>query len=727
MSGTVEYPSFNIRSLNVENIPHRLREIPQWLMWRWVNRGGKRSKPPFQINGNPASPTDENTWSLFDEVVEAFGSGQFSGIGIALTVDLGIVAWDLDHCIDAKTGKIADWALHIVTSINSYTEITPSGEGLRILLRGDVPKDGIKKGPLECYKHKRYVTITGQHLANTPKEIEEVDCTNIWNESFLDKKKRQDGEEFQLDEKFKLLKEGKYAEAGFPSHSEADLSYCGYLANIAHGDPKEVDRLFRQSKLYREKWDTQRGSEGVTYGQLTIAKALENYKKQYHLTDTGNAKRFASLVENDVRFCKGRWYIWDKKRFKEDDKYQIYLLADRVIHQIYDEASKEDDSDRKKALYQWGRQLESRSRIESMLKLSQARFPIPIVVDELDADPLAINCDNGILRGTDLYAHDQTYLMTKLAPVAHNPKADAPLWQTFLDRCIPDKEVQSFLQRSIGYSLTGSVKEQKMFFLYGLGANGKSTFINVIMKVMGDYARFISSDVFIAKNQEGHPTAVCDLLGVRLAVCPELEEGKRFNEQSLKWITGGEKIKARRLYQDFMEFENTSKIWIIGNHKPQIRGTDFAIWRRILLIPFEETIPIEEQDKNLLEKLYDEIEGIFNWCVSGYHDWLLNGLKPPNRVIVATEEYRVEQDSLQQFLDEEVEMSDSHTCPNKDIYRRYSIVTKDKNEFVFSNKAFCGKMRDKGFKTFPGTNNILMWRGFKLKVDENRQSSLGEM
>jgi putative DNA primase/helicase len=717
-----------------DRIPQELKEIPQWVMWKWETRQGKPSKPPYQIDGKTkASPTNPEHWITYREAVEALervddkGKPIFSGFGFALTGDLGLVAWDLDHCIDPKSLVLDEFAQKILDQVPSYTEVTPSGTGLRIILRGDIPADGKKSGNVECYKDKRYVTITGNHYPNTPEQVLELDCTPTWYEFFdarkdAETKKKKKNE--LTAEKIELLKAGNYEEAGY-NRSEADLALCNHFATITNGDKNKMDSLFRETKLFRDKWDKRHSGDGRTYGQMTIDKALEYFARP-HLTDTGNARRLADIGKEELRYVAGKWYIWDGLRLKEDKMNQIYLYADRVTRQIREEAANTDDADRRDALLGWANQLESRSRTDSMLKLAQSRQPLPIDINELDKNLLAFNCESGVIIKDSVLPHSFEHLITKYAPCKLNLKAEAPLWEKFLEWCLPEPELRSFVQRMIGYSMTGDVSEQALFFLYGTGANGKSTLLNAIMRIFGDYAREISTDVFISKNNESHPTALMDLQGVRLAVCPELEDGKRFNEQSLKWITGGERIKARRLFQDFVEFRPTAKIWIVGNHKPVVRGTDYAIWRRIYLVPFTQKMPDDKKDGRYITgeifSIHDEWEGILNWCYQGYLSWLEMGLAPPSIVKLATEEYRLEQDVVGQFLNQECEMIKDSSVTHKELYARYAFSAKENNEFVMSSKQFSMKLQDKGFEKYNGTGNVLMWKGLSFRDEKENMS-----
>jgi putative DNA primase/helicase len=219
----------------------------------------------------------------------------------------------------------------------------------------------------------------------------------------------------------------------------------------------------------------------------------------------------------------------------------------------------------------------------------------------------------------------------------------------------------------------------------------------------------------MASKSDQHPTILADLRGVRFILASEPEDGRRFNEGLLKQITGGEKIVARRMREDFSRFDSTAKLWIMGNHKPNIRGTDNAIWRRINLIPFNVTIPKEKQDKDLWVKLEAEQEGILLWMEKGRRNWLKNGLNPPDEVLIATQEYRNEMDVIQDFINEHVEEDLGNWLLHASLYGAYAKSASDTNERVLSSKMFAQKMREKGYQDARRPGNHLYWQNITLK------------
>jgi putative DNA primase/helicase len=278
-------------------------------------------------------------------------------------------------------------------------------------------------------------------------------------------------------------------------------------------------------------------------------------------------------------------------------------------------------------------------------------------------------------------------------------------------------ELISFLQRAVGYSLTGSTREQCLFMLYGCGANGKTTFLEAISDVLAGYAQRTPTDTLLAKDTSGISNDIARLKGARFVVASEVEEGKRMAESLVKQMTGGEKMTARFMRAEYFEFMPHFKLWVGTNHKPVIRGTDQAIWRRIKLIPFNVTIPPEERDKNLLNKLRREMPGILNWAVMGCMDWQKNGLGEPEEVIKATNDYRSEMDVLTRFVSDCCTTATQRGTKSSELYKKYAEWSKDNGEFALSQTKFSTRMQEKGFNK-TRTNRGMVWEGIAIVDDD---------
>jgi putative DNA primase/helicase len=303
------------------------------------------------------------------------------------------------------------------------------------------------------------------------------------------------------------------------------------------------------------------------------------------------------------------------------------------------------------------------------------------------------------LRTGQLRPHDPLDAITKLAPVEFDPAAECPAFLAFLARVLPDVEVRRFLRYMTGYGLTGVTIEQCLAFLYGGGANGKSTFLDVIQDMLGDYAQTAAPDLLTSRGGDRHPTELADLFGARWVSSIEVDEGKRLAETLVKQMTGGDKMKARFMRTDFFQWAPTHKLFLAANHKPEIRGTDYAIWRRIRLIPFIVTIPETERDGSLGEKLRAELPGILNWAIAGCLDWQRYGLGVPQVIRDATEEYRAEQDVLARFIEDKCVVDPQAWVLSSTLYAVYLAWCKSSGEEQMSHAGFGKRLNEKGFCT----------------------------
>jgi putative DNA primase/helicase len=333
-----------------------------------------------------------------------------------------------------------------------------------------------------------------------------------------------------------------------------------------------------------------------------------------------------------------------------------------------------------------------------MIDLARSEPGIPVLPEQLDRDPWLLNVRNGTLdlRTGLLRPHTQADLLTKMAAVEYHPGAECSRWLAFLDRIMArSRQLIDYLQRVVGYSLTGDVSEQCLFFFHGSGANGKSTFLKTSKDILGDYALQAVSELLMAKNTEAHPTERADLFGRRFVATIETDDGKRMAESLMKQLTGGDSVRARRMREDFWEFDPTWKIFMAANHKPVIRGGDFAVWRRIKLVPFTVTIPDREKDKNLLDKLKGEWPGILAWAVQGCLLWQREGLCEPEEVREATAAYQAEQDQVQAFLDECCFVHSTAKAAAGALYDAYVAWSGDRH---MTPKAFGQRLQEKGFE-----------------------------
>lgn len=447
-------------------------------------------------------------------------------------------------------------------------------------------------------------------------------------------------------------------------------------------------------------------------------------REGYLCTDTGNAERLRDRHGADLRYCHpwGRWLVYDGASFRVDDRGAVVGLAKDAARSVFEEAKEAPDDEAAKRLGKWASSSLSESKLRSMLTLAQSEPGIPVLPEEMDISKDLLNVLNGTidLSTGELREHRRGDLITKIAPVEYDPGALAPTWSATLERVLPSEEVRAFFKRLCGYAITGDVSEHVLPVLYGTGANGKSTVLNALLEAVGEYGMQAAPDLLVSKSG-GHPTEVADLFGMRLAASIEVEDGRRLAESLVKQLTGGDKIRARRMRQDFWQFDPTHTAFLCTNHKPEIKGTDNAIWRRIRLIPFTETIPPAEQDKKLPEKLRAELPGILAWCVEGCLEWRRAGLQAPDEVRKATGAYRSEMDVIGAFLRDECEAGGDFKATLKDVYGRYEEWCEEGGERAESKRKFNARLTERGrfADRRSGPGGLREWHGLRLLTKQN--------
>jgi putative DNA primase/helicase len=448
-------------------------------------------------------------------------------------------------------------------------------------------------------------------------------------------------------------------------------------------------------------------------------------------TDLGNARRVIKDHGQDLRYCHPwkTWLVWDGRRWREDDTAEalrrVKDTQGRLLRWTLNELAAQGDSEenekrrksRMKVLEHCFRWEDSR-RMNAALEMARSEPGIPILPAQLDTDPFLFNVLNGTidLRTGQLREHRREDYLSKLAPVQYDTEARCPTWQRFLERIMEgNTNLITYLQRVTGYALTGDVSEHALFFLYGTGANGKSTFLLALLAMLGDYGIQAVSELLMQRASEQHPTERADLFGRRFVATIETDEGKRMAESLMKQMTGGDRIRARRMREDFWEFSPTHKVFLAANHKPVIRGTDYAVWRRIKLIPFTVTISEEEMDKHLPDKLQAELPGILAWSVRGCRDWQVSGLGEPEEVREATANYQAEQDTIAAFLTECCCVHQSAKCRSSDLLEVYQRWSGDK---FITAKLFAQRLQTKGYRTSRGHGGYYCWQGIGLPTAE---------
>lgn len=432
-------------------------------------------------------------------------------------------------------------------------------------------------------------------------------------------------------------------------------------------------------------------------------------------TETANAARLIARFGGDVRFVGPwkKWLCWDGKRWEADADLKLQGMAIQISRGLWaDLAAVEPGTEAMRSALAFVKASNRANAVAAMVTL--ARSYVPVSVDELDSHVWLLNLANGTLdlRTGEVKEHDRADYLTKLSAVCFDPLATCPLWEKFLGEVFDeDDELIGYVRRLVGYTLTGSQREHVLPFLHGSGANGKSTFLHVLFHLLGpDYATKAPQELLLAKHGETHPTEKAGLFGRRLVFSNETEAGRRLAETQVKALTGGDRVEARRMREDFWEFEPTHTIWISGNHKPAVRGTDYGIWRRLKLIPFLVQFGPERQDRELPEKLLAELPGVLNWALAGLRDWLDNGMQEPDVVKSSTSDYAAEEDLLGQFLADFCDLDAGYTADPTALYREFVEHVAE-----WSQTALGRALAERGFEKVKGAKGVRRWRGLRLK------------
>jgi putative DNA primase/helicase len=456
-------------------------------------------------------------------------------------------------------------------------------------------------------------------------------------------------------------------------------------------------------------------------GDESIYLRISELKKgNIQFTDATNAQRLFREHGKDIRYNAAwkKWLVWNGSHWETDEGALIHTKGLETVRNIYDEVLKTDDWRERMEIEKYAMLSESMRRRKAFVEAASVIKALNITSDDLDRNPWLLNMKNGTIDVTtgEFREHRQEDMITKIANVDYDPQADCPLWKQFIREIMDFKaEVISFVQTAAGWALTGDTSEQTLFILFGSGANGKSTFLNTIMYLLGDYAIATPTETFMRKNGDQNTNDIARLRGTRFVTTTEAEQGRRLSEPLIKKITGNDQMTARFLYGEFFNFTPTFKIFMATNHKPVIKGTDHGIWRRIKLIPFTTRIPEEKQDKHLELKLRGEASGILNWLLEGTRRWKHERLKAPAAILNATDEYRGEMDVIGNFLKECCIQKPGVSIRIRELFKAYQEWCEENNEHAVSERFLGLRLKEMGFER-TRTADARYWSGLALRV-----------
>lgn len=735
-----------------DKIPYELKELDQWCCFKIeeVENGRKTKRPYNPLTNNMAKSNDETTWVSFEDAVNNLNG--YDGIGFFFVepyvgIDLDKVGNEIEEYLnDPDTDNIISEFINV---LETYAEVSPSGTGIHLITKGELPKKGRRRGNVEIYDKGRFFTMTGKqiggyngisndeygqlnflHSKYIAKQEPDINAqnlsggngNNLTSEQIIDIAKKS-----KNSLRFTTLYEGDW-EQFYSSQSEADLAFANDLAFWTARDPKKMDDIFRKSNLYRDKWDEKRGEE--TYGNITINTAIESCQNEfvpettdddfqifimdeaikpakenrsYSYDDTGNAERLRDKFGENIRYnyTSRLWMYYDGRHWKNDDTGRMKILTDKVAESIKKEklfkSEGIDPDDMEKYRYRHWKDTRNHNKKVNMLK--ECEHLLPVTNETFDKDFDLFNTQNGYLnlKTGELKEHDKQQYFTKISNVEYTDKSDCPKWEEFLnDIFLGNQELIKFIQRAVGYSLSGYTTEQVLMVLYGNGRNGKSVFLDILNEIFGNYATNIQPQAIMAsKTQSDASPEIAKLDGARLVTTTEPNEGERFDEGLIKQLTGGDRVSARKLYENEFEFTPQFKLWMATNHKPYVRGRDDGIWRRFVIIPFEKQIPIEEIDRDLINKLKKELPAIMKWCVDGFLEWQRIGLSEPAIIKEQRDEYRTEMDSTEAFIEECCNIDATKYVKTSELFKAYDMWARQNHQYKMSNRKFRSEMEKK--------------------------------
>ena len=439
--------------------------------------------------------------------------------------------------------------------------------------------------------------------------------------------------------------------------------------------------------------------------------------------DYGHAAVLAGLFRDRYRWAvhRGAWMAWNGRVWRAVPEQAVAKVAADELRRHY--AAEMARSTDKAALQDLGKKVTETcvySRITGALNFLKGWPGVLTLAEEWDRDPWLLNVRNGTLdlRTCALRPHAPADLLTQMAPVQYDPNARRERWQKHLETFLPDPEVRRQVQRDLGVSLVGADLEELLPIWYGAGGNGKSTTLRVLRELLGDYARMAAPRLLVQSKYERHPTELADLCGARLVFSVEIGSGARLDEERVKALTGGESVRARFMRENLFEFPRTWTITLIANHKPEIRGTDAGIWRRIRLVPWTVALPREQQrpQDEVVRELLAEGPAILAWLLDGLRDWQRDHHWRAQAVEAATEGYRQEQDVLAPFVADCCDLGPRYTVPVGALYDAYVGWCERNGEEPFKKDTFRRMLVDRGArKSREGHDNTPTWHGIRLR------------
>ena len=710
-------------SIQFNNIPDDLKDHDHWLCWKEEKVKGR--KKPSKVPKNPISGENLSVTGgtfTFKEASKAFKKKlfPFTGIGFVFDDD-DFVGIDLDNCRNVETGEIDSSAMDIVKKLNSYTEISPSGTGLHIFVKGKLPPGKRRKGKIEMYDSNRYFTVTGQHLKGTAREVN------------FRKKALEDVYSIFLGDTSKAARLINGDWSGYPSQSEADLAFCNILARQTNCNFNEIDKKFRESKLFRDKWDKKHYSDGKTYGEQTIEKAIDSLK-QYGI-DNKRMKHLLSQRQYGKNGAPVFQPLLEARIFRQDK----HLLFSNEQLLMYENG--------------WYKPFHDRfylQKIEEQIhefhngRRNKAKEILEVLKDQLhnedepvNTNPMLVNVKNGILdiEKLELTPHTPDIVFTYQINANYNPDAKCERFKQFLAEVLvkekslePDERLIRLVQQFIGYCLYSKVRFHVCLMLYGKGRNGKSVLVFVITELLKGLASQVHFEEIGCDK-----FATADLPGKLVNISSEISANARLSDGQIKGIIAGDELRAQRKFQPAFDFRPIAKHIITTNNLPRSKDKSLGYFARFIIIMFHRTFLTRKEikalddkewaenclkcDPFLEDKLVGELDGILLWAIDGLKDLLKNkGFCSSRQVDKLKKVFMVRCSSIDSFFDEMVDDSDSTIDTKLNILRqKYIAYCKEYKIPPDTSRQFDNAVKNLGYEIKPLKQNIRYVRGVTLK------------
>ena len=781
-------------------LPDHIRDHGYFCLWKWEldRRRQAWTKVPYNpSSGRKAKSNDPSTFSTLDEALDAYAGGGYDGVGIGLFD--GVSGIDIDHHLDPG-GSPDEFCAEIISELDAYTEVSPSGDGVHILfdaqgLVSEFDRETYKDrwlfknsdAHLETYicgLTNRFLTITGQ-MIHTGTSGDKSECVRHVLDGHMQRKPRaaskgadnhtaagvasvSDDDLVSIakrsrknGDRFSRLWDGDTSDYG--SQSEADQALCNFLAFYTAKDADRMDRMFRQSGLYRDKWERE------DYRTATIEKAIQGTRNVYdpnrakaigrvnqqsgthirvstqraidesivesgildmEVNDLNLARAFARSFGHVVRYVSDAevFYCYDGRRWVPDSKSAV--TAARYLKAFYDRLLVCATNAKGGADYDYVEDvLKYASHSKRSNVLNDAKSELISRVADFDLNLDLLNVENGTLdlRTFELRPHDPRDMITKMAGVAFDPAATCEEWDGFLLQSLEgDLDVIAYTQQQMGVTVAGDTAQEHMHMLFGPTRSGKSTCANTIREILGDYACGISPATITKQRRSGQNASedLARLAGVRMGVIPEPQKGMELSAEVIKMITGNDAITARQLYQGSRDFVPCVNLWVATNHLPQIDDPTVLDSNRIVIVPFPRHLELEERDTGLKARLLrpGSRSGILNWLLDGLRSYRVHRVPVPESAAQETEAFTEQSDRVRVFLGEVPVREDGATCPARALWKLWqewasagnADPNKGKQEF-FGDLRRLGVLRDR----YRGQRNVCV--GYRPVADEQLQ------